>query len=116
MLTKRKKGSFAVLLALTAVTLALGQDFDLSRHTIDSGGGMLSTGGDFELSDTISDYWVNFAANADPNAEGAPEWEAYNREDEPYMDLGDTVKTGRHLNEKQLDFLEKHPARRLGVR
>ena len=71
---------------------------------------------DFTLADTISDYWVNFAANGDPNGKGVPEWEAYDREDEPYMDLGDNPKTGHHLNQKQLDFLEKRAARRLGVR
>jgi len=32
---------------------ARGPDFDLSWHTVDGGGGMASTGGDYELSGTI---------------------------------------------------------------
>ncbi|MFQ5805245.1 MAG: hypothetical protein ACE5I3_02205 [Phycisphaerae bacterium] len=32
---------------------ALGQDFDLSWYTVDGGGEMFTTGGDFELSGTI---------------------------------------------------------------
>jgi len=39
-----------VCLAASAVT---GQNFDLSWHSIDSGGVMRSTGGNFELSGTI---------------------------------------------------------------
>jgi len=36
-----------------AVTAVMGQEFDLSWHSIDGGGVMRSTGGDFELSGTI---------------------------------------------------------------
>jgi hypothetical protein len=38
------------VVALSALGAA---DFDLSRYTIDGGGVMFSTGGDFELSGTI---------------------------------------------------------------
>lgn len=41
-------------IALTGLVSTAGaQDFDLSWHTIDGGGGMFSTGGAFELSGTI---------------------------------------------------------------
>ena len=50
------------LLRLAAATLTLvlaphasGQDFDLSRYTIDGGGDMFSNGGDFEL---IGGFWA----------------------------------------------------------
>ena len=34
------------------------------------------TEADYELAETMSDYWVNFARNGDPNGSGLPEWEA----------------------------------------
>ena len=47
--------TLAVVLCVTAVAVAQrgGGDFDLSWHTIDSGGGGSSTGGGFELAGTI---------------------------------------------------------------
>ena len=42
----------SVVLCLAA-TAVMGQEFDLSWHSIDGGGVMRSTGGDFELSGTI---------------------------------------------------------------
>lgn len=45
-------GILAIAL-LTCVSMAAGQQFDLSWHTIDGGGTMRSTGGPFELSGTI---------------------------------------------------------------
>ena len=41
-----------VLLLLTAIS-AFAQDFDISWHTIDGGGEMFTSGGNFELSGTI---------------------------------------------------------------
>lgn len=41
------------VLCLVGAGLVLAQEFDLSRHTIDGGGVMRSTGGAFELSGTI---------------------------------------------------------------
>ena len=38
---------------LIGATVAMGQEFDLSWHSMDGGGAMRSTGGDFELSGTV---------------------------------------------------------------
>ncbi len=53
MIVKRWKTSLTVSLSLIAATFAVAQDFDLSWFTIDGGGEMFSTGGDFELRGTI---------------------------------------------------------------
>jgi para-nitrobenzyl esterase len=68
---------------------------------------------DEALADAMSGYWVNFAANGDPNGEGLPEWPAYNAETEPYMELGDQVKLGHHLRKEQLDLHEERARREL---
>src|SRR5262249_18374649 len=62
---------------------------------------------DFQLGDTMSSYWVNFASTGDPNGGGLPKWTAYDVGSETYMEFGDTVKSGNHLLKPQLDFLEQ---------
>lgn len=42
-----------IILSVVSAGMALAGDFELSRSTIDGGGVMRSTGGDFELSGTI---------------------------------------------------------------
>ena len=53
MTTKRLAKLSTLILTIALASVALAQDFDLSWHTIDGGGEMSSTGGDFELSGTI---------------------------------------------------------------
>jgi len=62
---------------------------------------------DRALSDAMSDYWVNFARTGDPNGGGLPEWEPYNLDTEPYMELGDPLRAGNHLLKQELDYLDK---------
>lgn len=51
---------------------------------------------DRTLSDAMMTYWVNFAANGNPNATGLTQWPAFDAQTAQYMDLGDTlqVKSG----------------------
>jgi len=42
-----------MMLPLAVAAAVVGEDFDVSRSTIDGGGVMFSAGGDFELSGTI---------------------------------------------------------------
>jgi len=46
---------------------------------------MEPTAADRALADTMSDYWVNFAARGVPSAPQGPAWPAYDREREPYL-------------------------------
>jgi len=59
------------------------------------------------LADAMSSYWVNFATTGDPNGPGLPQWPVYNRNDEPYLEFGDTITVGHHLLKRELDYQER---------
>jgi para-nitrobenzyl esterase len=61
---------------------------------------------DRQLSDTISSYWVNFAANGDPNGKGLPAWPVFNEKKNNRLVLGDKVEVGPGLAQAQLDFYQ----------
>jgi para-nitrobenzyl esterase len=67
---------------------------------------------DLELAERVSTYWTNFAKTGDPNGAGLPSWEPYERQEEPYLELGDRVQLGHHLRQAKLDLLESLIARR----
>lgn len=48
-----KSNTCSTLILCLAASGTIAQEFEISRYTIDSGGGMRSTGGAFELSGTI---------------------------------------------------------------
>jgi len=43
------------------------------------------------LAETMSDYWVAFAATGDPNGGGRPHWPIYDAARESYLELGSVV-------------------------
>lgn len=67
---------------------------------------------DASLANQISNYWVNFAKTGDPNGAGLVKWTAYDKDSEPYLDLGDPITLRNHLLKQQLDFIEKTQAQR----
>jgi para-nitrobenzyl esterase len=69
--------------------------------------GFAWTDADHRLADQMSSYWVNFVATGDPNGKGLPTWTPYDETSEPYLELGDPIRSGNHLFKEQLDFLEK---------
>lgn len=46
---------------------------------------------DLALTQTILDYWVQFAKAGDPNLRGQPEWPVHSRENPAVMELGDRI-------------------------
>lgn len=55
---------------------------------------------DYKLADIMSSYWVNFAKNGDPNAEGLPNWLPCEADEYYTMFLGDTQEL------KQIPYAE----------
>ena len=70
---------------------------------------------DRQLADTMTSYWVNFAANGDPNGTGLPAWPAYKEKtSEKAMVLGDKVETGVGIDPARSTFFDAVYAK-LGV-
>jgi len=67
---------------------------------------------DRKLSETMSEYWINFAKTGNPNGKGLPAWTAYDATTEPYLELGIPMQVKHHLLKAQLDFLELAQQRR----
>lgn len=69
---------------------------------------------DVEISNILTQYWVNFAATGDPNGEGLPVWSLYTKEAPLTMHVGEDglrmeniVLTGDE--QKVLDYTKTHP-------
>ena len=62
---------------------------------------------DRKYADAMMGYWVTFARNGDPNAEGLPAWPAYKADSEQVMVFGPQMKSGDLPNKKQLDFFKE---------
>jgi para-nitrobenzyl esterase len=61
---------------------------------------------DRKLSDTVSSYWVNFAANGDPNGKNLPKWSPFDDKKNTRMVLGDVVESGPGLTPAQIEFFQ----------
>jgi para-nitrobenzyl esterase len=66
------------------------------------------TDADRKLADTMSSYWVNFAATGSPNGKGLPEWPVYKEKADQAMVLGDTVSVGTGVQPAVLAFYDSY--------
>ena len=69
---------------------------------------------DQQIAGQMSDYWINFAANGDPNGPGLPQWDPYDLQSEQVM-LLDSIMGQQTLPDRaKLGFWEKIFAREGG--
>jgi para-nitrobenzyl esterase len=66
------------------------------------------TDADRQVADTMSSYWVNFAANGDPNGKGLPKWTAYDGSAKSAMVFGDQPQGTQAPGQAQLAFFQKY--------
>ena len=50
--------------------------------------------------------WVQFAATGNPNRRGLPGWPRYEPVSDRYLELGDTIRVGSRLRQRQYDLLD----------
>lgn len=66
---------------------------------------------DSVLADALSDYWVSFARNGNPNGPPAkgkwPNWPAYDPKTDAYQELGAQIKSGQALRKPFYDELDR---------
>jgi len=60
---------------------------------------------DVALAESMIAYWTQFATTGNPNLEGAEPWPEYGAA-RSYLELGDSIKSGRALGARRLDRLD----------
>ena len=61
---------------------------------------------DHELSETISQYWVNFARTGDPNGDGLPAWPRYERATDESIEFGSEIRAVSGVRKDKLDIFD----------
>ena len=61
---------------------------------------------DYEVSNTLQSYWVNFAKSGNPNGTGLTNWPAYDRADEAFLEINSTTRVLHHYQKQKFDVYE----------
>jgi carboxylesterase type B len=67
---------------------------------------------DRALADAVSSYWVNFAANGNPNGTGLPVWPAFQPNANERLILGPKIELGPGLDAGRVDLFDAVAIRR----
>ncbi len=76
-------------------------------HASMTGGGKEAV----ELADRMSQAWINFARTGDPNAEGLPQWPAYNPEEGAMMIFDNQCEVRYNHDKELMEFVRQFPTR-----
>ncbi len=66
---------------------------------------------DRKLSETASNYWVNFAKTGNPNGKGLPNWPAFDAAQQVTMELGEKIGARPVAEKAKLEFFTQYFAR-----
>ncbi len=66
------------------------------------------TDADRKVADTMSSYWVNFAAGGDPNGKGMAKWAAYDGTGKTVMVFGDPPQGNQTPTDQQIAFFQSY--------
>jgi len=66
------------------------------------------TDADRDVADRMSSYWVNFAANGDPNAKGLAKWPVYDGKEKTAMVFGNPPEGAQAVSEEKLAFFQSY--------
>ena len=69
--------------------------------------GAVPTEEDRAFSDLMASIWTQFAKTGNPNGEGLPQWPAYTRANEAYMELGMETGSKTQLRGEQMALIER---------
>ena len=61
---------------------------------------------DYQLSDLMTSYWVNFAATGNPNGDSLPDWPLYRTAHDEVLEFGASVGGTKHPRASQLDVFD----------
>ena len=61
---------------------------------------------DRTLSNTLMNYWINFARTGDPNGAGLPHWPAYQATEDLVLEFGEDIAAIPHPRAKLLDIFD----------
>jgi carboxylesterase type B len=69
------------------------------------------TDADRDVADRMSSYWVNFAANGDPNGKGLAKWPVYDDKTKTAMVFGNMPEGPQAPGEARLAFFQSYFAK-----
>ena len=61
---------------------------------------------DHEISETMSEFWVNFAKTGNPNGDGLPTWPRYEAATDPWLEFGSEIRVNHDIRKEKLDLFE----------
>lgn len=62
---------------------------------------------DLHLSQVMMRAWVNFATSGNPNGPEVPQWPKYEKNQEDYLELGDTIRINNAIPKEKLNTFSK---------
>ncbi|MCR4998290.1 MAG: carboxylesterase family protein, partial [Lachnospiraceae bacterium] len=66
---------------------------------------------DYQLSDTMQQYWVNFVKTGNPNGEGLPEWKARTKDQSQLLQLDTNIQMVDDPNEALYQVIDQYQAK-----